>query len=35
MKKIINKLEQNLDFKINNIDIYKKAITHKSVDKDK
>ncbi len=33
MKKIINKLEQNLGFKINNIEIYIKALTHKSVDK--
>ena len=32
MKKIINKLEQNLGFKINNVDLYKKAITHKSAD---
>ncbi len=33
MKKIINKLEQNLGFKINNFALYKKAITHKSADK--
>tara|TARA_B100001996_G_scaffold63418_1_gene45451 strand:- start:469 stop:1134 length:666 start_codon:yes stop_codon:yes gene_type:complete len=33
MKKIINKLEQNLGFKINNVELYKKAITHKSADK--
>ena len=33
MKKIINKLEQNLGFKINNIELYIKAITHKSADK--
>ena len=33
MKKIINKLEQNLGFKINNIEIYVKALTHKSADK--
>ena len=33
MKKIINKLEQNLGFKINNFAHYKKAITHKSADK--
>ena len=32
MKKIINKLEQNLGFKISNFDLYKKAITHKSAD---
>ena len=32
MKKIINKLEQNLGFKISNVDLYKKAITHKSAD---
>ena len=34
MKKIINKLEQSLGYKIANFDIYNKAITHKSVDKD-
>ena len=34
MKKIINKLEQNLGFKINNVHLYKKAITHKSADKE-
>jgi len=34
MKKIINKLEQNLGFKINNVELYKKAITHKSADKE-
>ncbi len=33
MKKIINKLEQNLGFKINNVEIYVKALTHKSADK--
>ena len=33
MKKIINKLEQNLGFKLNNIDLYNKSITHKSADK--
>ena len=33
MKKIINKLEQNLGFKINNVELYIKAITHKSADK--
>ena len=33
MKKIINTLEQNLGYKIYNIDIYHKAITHKSADK--
>ena len=33
MKKIINKLEQNLEFKISNIELYGKAITHKSADK--
>ena len=33
MKKIINTLEQNLGYKIYNIDIYLKAITHKSADK--
>ena len=33
MKKIINKLEQNLGFKIHNVELYKKAITHKSADK--
>ena len=33
MKKILNKLEQNLGFKINNSDLYSKALTHKSVDK--
>ena len=32
MKKIINKLEQNLEFKISNIELYGKAITHKSYD---
>jgi len=34
MKKIINKLEKNLGFKINNVELYKKAITHKSADKE-
>ncbi len=33
MKKNLNKLEQNLGFKINNLDLYIKAITHKSADK--
>jgi len=33
MKKNINKLEQNLGLKINNADLYNKAITHKSFDK--
>ena len=33
MKKIINKLEQNLGFKITKIELYTNAITHKSADK--
>tara|TARA_B100001741_G_C16551267_1_gene599514 strand:+ start:2341 stop:3018 length:678 start_codon:yes stop_codon:yes gene_type:complete len=33
MKKNLNKLEQNLGFKINNLDLYINAITHKSADK--
>ena len=33
MKKNISKLEQNLGFKINNLELYTKAITHKSADK--
>ena len=33
MKKLINKLELSLGFKINNSDLYLKAITHKSLDK--
>tara|TARA_B100000003_G_C10888908_1_gene354368 strand:+ start:570 stop:1241 length:672 start_codon:yes stop_codon:yes gene_type:complete len=33
MKKNINKLEQNLGYKITNFDLYKNAITHKSADK--
>ena len=33
MKKTINKLENNLGFKINNYDLYIKALTHKSADK--
>ena len=33
MKKNINSLEQNLGFKINNLELYTKAITHKSADK--
>ena len=33
MKKILNKLEQNLGFKIINSDLYSKALTHKSLDK--
>tara|TARA_B100000029_G_scaffold351179_1_gene343631 strand:- start:1673 stop:2350 length:678 start_codon:yes stop_codon:yes gene_type:complete len=33
VKKIINKLEQNLGFKISKIDLYIKAITHKSANK--
>ena len=33
MKKNINKLEQNLGFKLSNIEIYNKALTHKSSDK--
>ena len=33
MKKNINKLEKNLGFKINNVELYSKAITHKSYDK--
>ncbi len=33
MKKNINKLEQNLGFKLGNIEIYNNALTHKSSDK--
>ena len=33
MKKIINKLEHNLGFKVNNINFYINALTHKSADK--
>tara|TARA_B100000029_G_scaffold496914_1_gene563852 strand:+ start:2411 stop:3076 length:666 start_codon:yes stop_codon:yes gene_type:complete len=33
MKKNISKLEHNLGFKITNIDLYNKAITHKSLSK--
>lgn len=33
MKKNINKLEQNLGFKISNSELYSKALTHKSYDK--
>ena len=33
MKKIINKLEQNLGFKISNLKLYYNALTHKSADK--
>ena len=33
MKNSINKLEQYLDFKINNIKLYNDALTHKSCDK--
>ena len=33
MKKFINKLENNLGFKINNNEIYNNALTHKSFDK--
>ena len=33
MKKIINKLEHNLGFKINKVELYNKAVTHKSADK--
>ena len=33
MKKIINKLENSLGFKINKIELYSNAITHKSADK--
>ena len=33
MKKNINKFEQLLGFKTNNIELYKNAITHKSVNK--
>ena len=33
MKKSIIKLEQSLGFKINNIELYYKALTHKSFDK--
>ncbi len=33
MKKFINKLENNLGFKINNNEIYNNALTHKSLDK--
>ena len=33
MKKIINKLEQNLKFKISNFELYLNALTHKSADK--
>ncbi len=33
MRKIITKLEQNLGFKVNNIKLYNKSLTHKSYDK--
>ena len=33
MKKSINKLEQKIGYKINNIELYINAITHKSADK--
>ena len=33
MKKFLNKIEQFLGFRINNIELYNKAITHKSADK--
>tara|TARA_Y100001958_G_C21202143_1_gene528649 strand:+ start:42 stop:707 length:666 start_codon:yes stop_codon:yes gene_type:complete len=33
MKKVITKLEQSLGFKINNAELYIKALTHKSFDK--
>ena len=33
MKKNINKLEISLGFKINNVELYNKSITHKSADK--
>ena len=33
MKKILNKIEQYLGFRINNTELYIKAITHKSADK--
>ena len=33
MKKNISKLEKNLGFKINNLELYIKAMTHKSADK--
>tara|TARA_B100000003_G_C10911916_1_gene363588 strand:- start:679 stop:1344 length:666 start_codon:yes stop_codon:yes gene_type:complete len=33
MKKNLNKLEQNLGFKISNSELYSKALTHKSYDK--
>ncbi len=33
MKKNLNKLEQNLGFKITNTDLYSKCLTHKSFDK--
>ena len=33
MKKIINKLEQNLGIKVNNTRLYIDALTHKSADK--
>jgi len=33
MKKNLIKLEQNLGFKLNNLELYSQAITHKSVDK--
>ena len=31
MKKNINKLEQNLGYKISNFELYSKAITHNSI----
>ena len=33
MKKNINKLENNLGFKITNVELYSNALTHKSADK--
>ena len=33
MKKNINKLELSLGYKINNVELYNKSITHKSADK--
>jgi len=33
MRKVLNKIEQYLGFRINNIELYNQAITHKSADK--
>ncbi len=33
MKRFINKFEQIIGFKMNNLELYKKALTHKSYDK--